>query len=85
MSILHTKDGDLYAGDHKVLKGWESYSGMYWFGTEEVTPGFWFGYVQGQESEWGYFDEEEMAPLIKAGQMWPIKPQDLPISGRRDR
>jgi len=83
MSELHTKDGKLYAGDHLVLKGWESFGGMYWFGVEEVEPGYWFGYVQCQESEWGYFDEAEMAPLIKAWQIWPIKPQDLPISGRR--
>jgi len=82
-TALHTKDGKLYAGDHPVLKGWESFSGMYWFGTEEVEPGYWFGYVQGQESEWGYFSTDEMAPLIKACQIWPIKPQDLPYAGRR--
>ena len=82
-TALHTKDGKLYAGDHPVLKGWESFSGMYWFGTEEVEPGYWFGYVQGQESEWGYFSTDEMAPLIKACQIWPIKPQGLPYAGRR--
>jgi hypothetical protein len=36
MSELRTKDGKLYAGDHKVLKGWESYSGWYWFAVEKV-------------------------------------------------
>ena len=33
---LHTKEGRLYAGDHPVLKGWESFSGWYWFGVEKV-------------------------------------------------
>jgi hypothetical protein len=84
MSELRTINGELYAGVHKVLRGWESYSGMYWFGTEEVEPGYWFGYVQGAEEEWGYFTEAEMAPLIKAGQMWPIKKCDLPYAGRRN-
>ena len=36
MSELHTKDGKLYAGDHLVLKGWESFSGWYWFAVEKV-------------------------------------------------
>ena len=81
MSELHTKDGKLYAGDHLVLKGWESFGGMYWFGVEEVEPGYWFGYVQGQESEWGYFDEAEIRAL--GNMAWRIKPQDLPIAGRR--
>lgn len=36
MSELHTKDGKLYAGDHLVLKGWESYSGWFWLAVEKV-------------------------------------------------
>ena len=36
MSDLHTKDGKLYAGDHPVLKGWESFSGWYWFAVEKL-------------------------------------------------
>ena len=36
MSELHTKDGELYAGPHKVLRGWESFSGWFWFATEKV-------------------------------------------------
>lgn len=36
MSELHTKDGELYAGPHKVLRGWESYTGWFWFATEKV-------------------------------------------------
>lgn len=33
---LHTEKGRLYAGDHLVLKGWESFSGWYWFAVEKV-------------------------------------------------
>lgn len=80
---LQTKDGALYAGEHRVLKGWESFSGWYWFGVEESEPGFWYGFVQGFEEEWGYFSAEEMAPLIKSNQVWPIKACDLPYAGRR--
>lgn len=36
MSDLHTKNGKLYAGDHPVLKGWESFSGWFWFAVEKV-------------------------------------------------
>lgn len=83
--VLHTEDGALFAGEHKVLKGWESYSGWYWFGVERIedTPGLWFGFVQGFEEEWGYFSTLEMGPLIAQGLVWPIKAIDLPISGRR--
>ncbi len=83
--MLRTVDGALYIGDQKVLKGWESFTGWYWFGVEEVEPGYWFGYVQGTYDEWGHFDEKEMAPLISKGMIWPIKPQDLPYAGRRTR
>ena len=34
MSELRTINGELYAGEHKVLRGWESFSGWYWFGVE---------------------------------------------------
>jgi len=33
---LRTINGQLYAGEHKVLKGWESFSGWFWFATEKV-------------------------------------------------
>ena len=35
-STLRTENGVLYAGQHKVLKGWESFSGWYWFAVEQV-------------------------------------------------
>lgn len=81
--ILQAIEGRLYAEDRLVLKGWESFSGWYWFGVEETEPGVWFGFVQGFEEEWGYFTEEELAPLIQQGLIWPILPQDLPYAGRR--
>ena len=99
-TALHTKNGDLYAGPHKVLKGWESFTGWYWFAVEmveerKVADGsgsvmadgsvvddvIWFGFVQGQEEEWGEFSEAEIRAL--GNQAWPIKPQDLPYAGRR--
>jgi len=84
MTILTTKDGKLYADDKPVLKGWESYSGWYWFGVEEMEPGLWFGFVQGLEEEWGDFYVPEilsLGPYVA----WPIKPCDLPSAGRRDQ
>jgi hypothetical protein len=84
---LRTEGGELMAGDHVVLKGWESFSGWYWFGVERIedTPGLWYGFVQGLEEEWGYFSTLEFGPLIAQGRMWPIKACDLPYAGRRMR
>lgn len=92
-----TKDGELYIDGKKVLKGWESFSGWYWFATEIVeeikepadsdssmtTDVLYFGFVQGFEEEWGNFSLAEMQPLIDQGKIWEIKPQDLPFAGRR--
>lgn len=36
MTALRTVNGELYAGPHKVLKGWESFTGWYWFAVEKV-------------------------------------------------
>ena len=36
MSDLRTEGGKLMAGTHRVLKGWESFSGWYWFAVEKV-------------------------------------------------
>jgi hypothetical protein len=84
--VLRTgEDGKLYAGEHLVKVGYESFSGWYWFGVEEVEPGYWYGFVQGFEEEWGYFTTGEMRPLIKVGRIWPIKACDLPYAGRRQR
>jgi len=85
--LFSLRDGNLYIGGQKVLKAWESFQGWYWFGVEqpekETRPSLWYGFVQGFEDEWGYFDLDEMAPLIARGMVWTIKPQDLPYAGRQ--
>lgn len=101
-TALKTKGGKLYAGKHEVLKGWESFSGWYWFAVEKVEERqvadgsgsvmadgsvvddtIWFGLVQGFEEEWGDFSEAEIRSL--GNRAWPIKPQDLPYAGRRNK
>jgi len=79
--MLVNKDGKLYVNDKEVLKGWESFSGWYWFATELNADGRHFGYVQGFESEWGYFDENELKSL--SPRVWPINDIDLIHAGRR--
>ena len=54
----------LFSIEKKVLKGWESYSGWYWFATELNTDGYHFGYVLGFENEWGSVDLAEIKPYI---------------------
>ena len=89
MNKLETREDGLYIGEKKVLKGWESFSGWYWFATELEQKDYgghplWFGFVQGFENEWGSFWEGELTPLIEQGRVWKIKDIDLPHAGRRD-
>jgi hypothetical protein len=89
MNKLETREDGLYIGKKKVLKGWESFSGWYWFATELEQKDYgghplWFGFVQGFENEWGSFWEGELIPLIEQGRVWRIKTIDLPHAGRRD-
>ena len=68
-----TSDGEfLYIDGKKVLKGWESFSGW-----------FWFGYVQGLDEEWGYFSQAEIESLKP--KTWEIPQENLSWSGRRDK
>ncbi len=93
---LITKDDglyiDMYNKPAKVIKGYESFSGWYWFATEidhrqdSLIDGkeypndtLYFGLVQGHENELGYFSEAELNILIAKGLVWEIKPQDLPL------
>ncbi|MFH1485701.1 MAG: hypothetical protein ABIH46_06495 [Chloroflexota bacterium] len=89
-------EGKLYVDGNEVLRGWESVTGWYWFGTERaftqdsVVDGraieddqIWFGYVQGFEEEWGYFSQGELETLRMRNLVWEIRKQDLPYSGRR--
>lgn len=87
--------GDKLLIDGKEVKvGFESFSGWYWFGFEvdhvqdsvingKVYEGdkIWFGYVQGLESEYGYFSETEIRLL--GPKAWRIPAKNLPWSGRR--
>jgi hypothetical protein len=85
MTELITIEGELYlrafGEDKKVMKGWESWTGWYWFATELSEDGYHFGYVQGTYPEWGYFSESELNSIKN---VWPIKSIDLPHAGRRD-
>jgi hypothetical protein len=96
MPKFEAKDKDLYIDGQKVIKGYESFSGWYWFATEEaykqdsLLPNgkevkddiIYFGLVQGQEEEWGYFSKAEIESLKP--KTWEIKKIDLSYSGRRD-
>jgi len=91
MAKFEDRNGILYIDGHKVLKGWESYSGWYWFGTEKVRvqedefskcDQIWFGFVQGFEEEWGDFAQAEIEALGKY-KVWEIPAKNLGFSGRR--
>jgi hypothetical protein len=95
MAKFESIRNDLYIDGKKVIKGYESYSGWYWFATEDtgtqtsVFPGgrevpndtIYFGFVQGHEEEWGYFSKAELESL--KGKVWEIPKRALPYSGRR--
>ena len=88
MNKIETKSDGMYINEKKVIKGWESYSGWYWFAVslEEEDYGghpLWFGFVQGFENEWGTFWQGELQPLIDEGHVWEINEEDLPHAGRR--
>lgn len=87
----------MYIDGKKVIKGYESFSGWHWFATEDtgtekrVLPDgrevpndtIYFGFVQGNEEEWGYFSKAELKSL--KGKVWEIPKRGLPYSGRRRR
>ena len=85
LRTVTTDDGHrLEIDGEEVTRGWESYTGWYWFATDtdvDNTDGFHFGHVQGLEDEWGYFDEQELLSL--GNRVWEIKEHDLPYAGRR--
>jgi hypothetical protein len=94
MAKFETKGNDLYIDGKKVLRGWESFSGWYWFAIEKdrvqmsdfgdgkgVPDTIWYGLVQGFEEEWGYFSQAEIERLRP--KTWEIPKKNLPYSGRR--
>ncbi len=91
-----TTDGkSLFIDGKKVIRGWESFTGWFWFATEEaykqdsLLPNgkevkndvFYFGFVQGQEQEWGDFSLAELENLKP--KVWEIPKKNLMYSGRR--
>lgn len=74
---FRVKGKELYINDKKVIRAWESFSGLYWFAVEEVqrqdtllSDGevakndiIYFGFVQGLEEEWGDFSLAELERL----------------------
>ena len=92
-ATFQERNGRLYINGKEVLRGWESFSGWYWFATEKVCEQesdisgkavkdtIWFGFVQGFEEEWGEFSQAELESLKP--RVWEIPKQNLPYSGRR--
>jgi len=95
---LRTKGENLYIDDehgthYKVLRGWESLFGWYWFAIEKVRnqisvingkkikDTIWFGFVQGFCEEWGNFSQAEIESLDP--KTWEILKENLHFSGRR--
>lgn len=94
MPKFESKGYELYIDGNKVLRGWESFSGWYWFATEEAYKQdsliggqvhkddiIYYGFVQGHFDEWGSFSKAELESLKP--KIWAIKKQDLPYAGRR--
>ncbi|MGD2090968.1 MAG: hypothetical protein PVH61_32640 [Candidatus Aminicenantes bacterium] len=95
MAKFEAKEKELYIDGQKVIKGYESFTGWFWFATEEaykqdsILPDgkevkddiIYFGFVQGQEQEWGYFSKGELESLNP--KIWELPKKDLPYSGRR--
>jgi hypothetical protein len=94
MAIFEERNGKLFIDGKEVLRGWESFTGWYWFATEIVqtqnsviggkvyeNDTIYFGLVQGEYEEWGDFSEAELKSL--APRIWEIPAKNLPYSGRR--
>ena len=90
---FENRDGKLFINDKKVLHGWESYTGWYWFAVEKVQgqvsningrpvkDTIWYGFVQGIVEEWGDFSQAELESL--SPKVWKIPSKNLAWSGRR--
>ncbi len=75
MAEFQERNGKLYINGKEVLKGWESFTGWFWFATEKiqkqtslvngrwVKDTIWFGFVQGFEEEWGDFSQAQLESL----------------------
>ena len=94
MAEFQEKDGKLFINGKEVLKGWESFTGWFWFATEKVQEQtslvngkwvkdiIWFGFVQGFEEEWGDFSQAQLESLKP--RVWELPTKALVWSGRRE-
>jgi hypothetical protein len=94
MAEFQERDGKLFINGKEVLKGWESFTGWFWFATEKiqeqtslvngrwVKDTIWFGFVQGLEEEWGDFSQAELKSLKP--RVWELPKKALVWSGRRE-
>ncbi len=93
MAKFEARKNDLYIDGNKVIKGYESFSGWYFFATKIVQKQdtlldgkvykddtIYYGFVQGLEEEWVDFSKAELESLKP--KVWEIKKQDLPYAGR---
>lgn len=94
MAKFESRGNDLYIDGKKVIKGYESFFGWYWFATDIVQKQdtlldgkvhkddtIYHGFVQGLEEEWGDFSKAELESL--KGKIWEIPKNALVYSGRR--
>lgn len=94
MAKFESRGNDLYIDGKKVIKGYESFFGWYWFATDIVQKQdtlldgkvhkddtIYHGFVQGLEEEWGDFSKAELESL--KGKIWEIPKNTLVYSGRR--
>lgn len=94
MAKFEERAEKLFIDGKEVLRGWESWTGWYWFATEAVqtqdtviegrvykNDTLYFGLAQGHEEEWGDFSEAELKSL--SPRVWEIPPKNLSTSGRR--
>lgn len=94
MAVFTSEKGKLYIDGNKIIKGWESFTGWYWFAiriawmqtsiiSEREYPNdtIFYGFIQGHVEEYGNFSLAELnrgKPLI-----WKIPNKNLTWSGRR--
>ena len=95
MAAFEARNGKLCIDGKEVLRGWEAWTGWYWFATEiartqdSILNGkvyendtIYFGVVQGHVEAWGSFSDAELSSLKP--RVWEIPTRNLPYSGRRE-
>ena len=96
MPKFGSREGDLYIDGRKVIKGYQSVTGWYWFAVEDAgiqdtvvndqlieNDQIYYGLVQGEEEEWGNFSEGRLKGLEQQGWVRELSKDELPSAGRR--